>query len=64
MSETAEQMIERIRNRMETDPYPVVLTKYQWAQIIGLAREGKVDDKDIRLESLRALEDCLGIDSQ
>jgi hypothetical protein len=35
--ETGGQMIERVRKRFETEPFPVLtLTKMEWAQIIGM----------------------------
>lgn len=63
--ETAKEMLERIRKRMETEPFPVVLTKWQWAQVVGICNEaykaGATDDEDIRWASVLALKSALGI---
>lgn len=38
--ETGQQMIERIRKKIETEPYPIItFTKMDWAQIIGVCDE-------------------------
>lgn len=64
--ETGREMIERVRKRMETEPFPVVLTKWQWAQIVGVCNEayktGATDDEDIRWGSVKQLKAQLGLE--
>lgn len=64
--ETAKEMIERVRKRMEDEPFPVILTKWQWAQIVGVCNEayrsGATDDNDIRWSSVIQLKAQLGLE--
>lgn len=54
--ETGEQMIERIRAKLENEPFPIMrLTKMQWGMIIGLLCHAKdaglTDDDDVRWQT-------------
>ena len=59
-------LIEKIRKKIETDPYPVTLTKMEWAQIIGLCLEckdkGITDSSDIRFQAAVKLGQLCGIE--
>lgn len=56
--ETPQQLLARIRHKLQTEPYPISLTKMEWAQILGICDEAadKTTNEDIRWEAVRKLE--------
>ena len=58
--ETAAEMIERVKRRMETEPFAISLTKMQWAQILGILQAVEFATDDIRHEGVLKLVKAIG----